>query len=200
MAGLGPAAAEQITVLALGDSLTAGFGLAQDEGFVPQLESWLIGRGHDVVVVNGGVSGDTTAGGLARIGWVLGPEVDAMILALGANDMLRGLPPAQTRENLDGILDEASEIPVLITGVPAPLNFGAAYKAEFDAMYPSLAETHDALLFEDFLAGLRDAAEAGLPRDALLLPDGLHPTALGVSHMVEAIGPRVEALLARAAP
>ena len=195
----GAAAAEEITILAMGDSLTAGYGLAQGDGFVPQLENWLEGRGHDVAVVNAGVSGDTTAGGLARTGWALVPEIDAMILALGANDMLRGLPPDLARANLSGILEAAAEaqVPVLLTGIAAPTNYGAGYKAEFDAIFPDLAAEHHTLLFPDFLSGLRDAFEAGAARDALLLADGLHPTTLGVSHMVEAIGPMVEDLIAQ---
>ncbi len=192
-----PVAAEEITILALGDSLTAGYGLPQGEGFAPQLEAWLRDRAHDAIVVNAGVSGDTTAGGLSRVGWALTPEIDAMILALGGNDLLRGLPPEQAQSNLDGILAAAAsaDVPVLIAGVDAPLNYGADYKAEFDAIYPMLAARHDALLFEDFLTGLRAAADNGTNQDDLLLPDGIHPTALGVSYMVEAIGPLVEELI-----
>lgn len=195
----GPLAAQEVTILAMGDSLTAGYGLPQGDGFVPQLETWLRDRGHNVAVVNAGVSGDTTAGGLARIDWALGPDVDAMILALGANDMLRGLPPAQAESNLGGILETAggAAIPVLISGVDAPLNYGAAYKAEFDAIFPTLAAEYDALLFPDFLTGLRTAFEDGIARDELLQPDGLHPTALGIAHMVEGIGPSVEELITR---
>lgn len=194
-----PAAADQVTILAMGDSLTAGFGLSQGEGFVPQLQAWLTARGHDAVVINAGVSGDTTAGGLARVGWALQPDVDAMILALGGNDLLRGLPPEAAAANLDGILDAAhmADVPVLLAGLEAPLNYGADYKAAFEAIFPTLAADHGALLFEDFLLGLRAAFDAGIPRGDLMLPDGIHPTALGISHMVDAIGPVVVELIAQ---
>jgi acyl-CoA thioesterase-1 len=134
--------AEEITVVALGDSLTQGFGLVEEEGFVPQLQAGLQARGNDVVVENHGVSGDTTAGGLARIGWALGDHVDALIVALGGNDLLRGLPPEVSRANLDGILAEAEArgLPVLLIGLQAPGNYGPDYKAAFDAMYPDLAD------------------------------------------------------------
>jgi len=190
-------AAQEVTIVALGDSLTAGFGLPQTEGFVPQLEAWLEARGHNVAIINAGVSGDTTAGGRARADWVLGPEADALILALGGNDLLRGLPPEQARENLRVILEtaDARPVPVLLAGLPAPLNYGQSYKAEFDAIFPSLANEFDAILFPDFLIGLRNAAADGIPQTTLLQSDGLHPTALGISHMVEAIGPHVETLI-----
>ena len=117
----GAALAEPVTVLALGDSLTAGYGLPPDDGFVPVLEGWLAERGIEAEIVNAGVSGDTTAGGLSRVEWSLTPEVDAMIVALGGNDFLRGLDPALARENLDGILDAAGArgLPVLLVGIDA---------------------------------------------------------------------------------
>jgi acyl-CoA thioesterase-1 len=199
-----PAAAEEITVVALGDSLTQGYGLIEEEGFVPQLQAWLQARGHDVMVENHGVSGDTTAGGLARIGWALGDHVDALIVALGGNDLLRGLPPEASRANLDGILAEAEarSLPVLLIGLQAPGNYGPDYKAAFDAIYPELATTYDALLVESFLGPLTEAAE-GDPAAALasyMQPDGIHPSAEGVALIVEAIGPEVEALIARLEP
>jgi acyl-CoA thioesterase-1 len=199
-----PAAAEEITVVALGDSLTQGYGLIEEEGFVPQLQAWLQARGHDVMVENHGVSGDTTAGGLARIGWALGDHVDALIVALGGNDLLRGLPPEASRANLDGILAEAEarSLPVLLIGLQAPGNYGPDYKAAFDAIYPELATTYDALLVESFLGPLTEAAEDD-PAAALasyMQPDGIHPSAEGVALIVEAIGPEVEALIARLEP
>jgi acyl-CoA thioesterase-1 len=138
--------------------LRAGGG---GQGFVPQLQAWLRGAGHDVVVENHGVSGDTTAGGLARIGWALGDHVDALIVALGGNDLLRGLPPEASRANLDGILAEAEArgLPVLLIGLQAPGNYGPEYKAAFDAMYPDLAAEYDALHVDSFLAPLSEAAE-----------------------------------------
>jgi acyl-CoA thioesterase-1 len=199
-----PVAAEEITVVALGDSLTQGYGLIEEEGFVPQLQAWLQARGHDVMVENHGVSGDTTAGGLARIGWALGDHVDALIVALGGNDLLRGLPPEASRANLDGILAEAEarSLPVLLIGLQAPGNYGPDYKAAFDAIYPELATTYDALLVESFLGPLTEAAEDD-PAAALasyMQPDGIHPSAEGVALIVEAIGPEVEALIARLEP
>jgi acyl-CoA thioesterase-1 len=139
-------------VIALGDSLTQGYGLVEEAGFVPQLQEWLRERGADVVVENHGVSGDTTAGGLARIGWALSPEADALIVALGGNDLLRGIPPEASRANLDGILAEAAarDLPVLLIGLQAPGNYGPDYKAAFDAMYPDLAEEYGALYEPSF--------------------------------------------------
>ena len=200
------AAADPVTVVALGDSLTAGYGLADPgQGLVPQLEGWLKARGHDVVVQNAGVSGDTTAGGLARIGWALGPEADALIVTLGGNDLLRGIDPAASRANLEGILKEASarKLPVLLVAMKAPGNFGPEYKAAFDAMYGDLAASHGALLAEDFFAGLRAAgADPANPASmaAFMQADGLHPGPEGVRLIVEGLGPKVEELLARVAP
>ncbi|MEL6585735.1 MAG: arylesterase, partial [Pseudomonadota bacterium] len=146
--------AEPVTIVALGDSLTAGYGLAEADGFVPQLQAWLTGQGVDAQVVNAGVSGDTTAGGLARLDWALTPETDAMIVALGGNDLLRGLPPEVSRANLDGILSRVSEemgLPVLLIGLEAPGNYGPAFKEAFDGMYVELAATYDALHEVSFL-------------------------------------------------
>lgn len=200
----GPVLAEEITVVALGDSLTQGFGLVEEEGFVPQLNAWLGARGHDVTVENHGVSGDTTAGGLARIGWALGDHVDALIVALGGNDLLRGLPPEASRANLDGILSEAAarDLPVLLIGLEAPGNYGPEYKAAFDAMYPDLAAEYDAIHVRSFLGPLAAAAEDD-PATAMaryMQPDGIHPSADGVALIVEALGPEVEALLERVSP
>lgn len=199
-----PAFAEEITVVALGDSLTQGFGLVEEAGFVPQLQGWLQERGNDVVVENHGVSGDTTAGGLARIGWALGDHVDALIVALGGNDLLRGLPPEASRANLDGILAEAEArgLPVLLVGLEAPGNYGPEYKAAFDSMYPELAEEYGALHVESFLGPLTEAAEDD-PSAAMaryMQPDGIHPSAAGVALIVEALGPEVETLIARVEP
>ena len=187
----------EAVVAALGDSLTAGYGLPPEEGLVPRLQAWLDARGHDVRLVNAGVSGDTTAGGLARIDWTLTPEVDAVIVALGGNDFLRGIDPAVARANLDAILDrtDAGGVPELLIGLRASPNYGPAYKAAFDAMYPELAEAHDALLVPDFFAAIEGADPAAAR--AYLQPDGIHPNAEGVARIVEAIGPRVEALLER---
>ena len=195
----GTAAAEQITIAALGDSLTAGFGLMQEDGFVPRLEAWLHARGHDVTVINAGVSGDTTAGGLARMGWTLTPEVDAMIVALGGNDFLRGIDPAASRSNLAGILDQAAAqgIEVLLVGIVASGNYGPEYQSEFNGMYPSLAEDYGTLLETDFFNGFRASVNAGAPVSDFMQPDGIHPNAAGVDLIVEDMGPQVEVLIER---
>ena len=188
----------EAVVAALGDSLTAGYGLPPEEGLVPRLEAWLEGRGHDVRLVNAGVSGDTTAGGLARIDWTLTAEVDAVIVALGGNDFLRGIDPGVARANLDAILDRVDEagLPALLVGIEVSPNYGPAYKAAFDAMYPELAAEHGALLEPDFFGAIEGDGDLGAAM-AFMQPDGIHPNARGVERIVEAIGPRVEALLER---
>ncbi len=187
-------AAEPVRVVALGDSLTHGYGLPPVEGFVPQLEAWLAENGApEITVVNAGVSGDTTAGGLARLEWSLAGGADALIVALGGNDLLRGVDPEASRENLDAILTEADArgLPVLLSGMRAPLNYGADWKAAFDAMYPELAAEHDALYDPFFLEGVSEDR-------TLWQSDGLHPNAQGVARIVERIGPLVLELAARA--
>lgn len=189
----GLAQAETVTLAALGDSLTAGYGLAQDEGFVPQLQAWLQSQGADVDVINAGVSGDTTAGGLSRVAWTLTPEVDAMIVALGGNDYLRGLDPAVSRSNLDGILAAGQDagVSVLLVGLTVGSNYGTAYKQEFETMYADLAAQYDVPLYADFAAGLRQKAATQDGMAALMQADGLHPNAEGVRAIVAAIGPEV---------
>ncbi len=191
--------AARTRILALGDSLTQGYGLAPEDGLVPQLQAWLEARGHDVRIINGGVSGDTTAGGLARVEWSLSDDVDAMIVALGGNDVLRGLDPAQTRANLDGILKAGAgrDLPMMLVGLPAAGNFGAVYKAEFEAIFPELAAKHDTLLVPSIFAGLGDPSDPTALR-GLMQDDGIHPNAQGVTRIVKALGPEVEALILRA--
>jgi acyl-CoA thioesterase-1 len=192
----GPALADDpVTVLALGDSLTQGYGLPQEQGFVPQLRNWLADQGVEARIVNGGVSGDTTAGGAARIDWSLTPEVDAMIVALGGNDLLRGIDPEVARDNLDRILKaaEANAVEVLLVGMDAPGNYGAAYKTAFDAIYPELAEEYDTLYAPDFFAGLGDGTPSEL--QPFFQQDGIHPNADGVSRIVEDLGPHVRRLI-----
>ena len=195
------AVAEPVTIAALGDSLTQGFGLAPEAGFVPQLERWLDEQGADVTVINAGVSGDTTAGGLARVAWTLTPEVDAMIVALGGNDLLRGIDPAASRANLDGILAAAAEanVEVLLVGIEAPSNYGADYKAAFDGMFPDLAEAYDVLLYPSFLAPLTETRDLQAALSEVMQADGIHPNAAGVVEIVEGIGPSVLALVQAAA-
>ncbi|WP_375687355.1 arylesterase [Pseudooceanicola sp. LIPI14-2-Ac024] len=188
--------AEEMQILALGDSLTAGYGLPAEDGFVPQLQAWLEERGVEVTIQNGGVSGDTTAGGRARIEWSLAPEVDAMIVTLGGNDILRGIDPLVARDNLDAILDIADQrgLPVLLVGLYASQNFGADYKAMFDAIYPKLAEEHGTLLEPNFFQGLGDGVDPAAYR-RFMQADGIHPNAEGVQRIVARIGPRVEELM-----
>ncbi|MBA3324326.1 MAG: arylesterase [Rhodobacteraceae bacterium] len=194
------AAAEPVTIAALGDSLTQGYGLPEAEGFAPLLQAWLRENGAaDAVVINAGVSGDTTAGGRARVAWTLTEDVDAVIVALGGNDLLRGLDPTESRRNLDAILAEVvgRGLPVLLAGLPAPANYGAEYQAAFDAIYPELAAQHDAILYPNFLAGLGAGSDLNAAR-ALMQPDGIHPNAEGVTAVVAAIGPSVLELVAAA--
>lgn len=187
-----------MTLVALGDSLTAGYGLPNGQGFVPQLEAWLRAQGADVVVKNAGVSGDTAVGGQARIDWALEPGTDAVLVELGANDMLRGLPPDQTRQALDAIMARIARdgLPTLIAGIPAPTNYGAEYKAQFDAIFPELAAKYGALHYPNFVAAvMEDGTGAAV---ALLQPDRLHPNRDGVARIVADIGPLVLDLLSRA--
>lgn len=187
--GTGMAAAET-RILALGDSLTAGYGLPAGQGFAPQLEKALKARGHDVRVIDAGVSGDTTAGGLARLDWALGDEPQVAIVELGANDALRGLDPDQAYRNLDAILARLKEkgVRVVLAGMVAPANWGPDYGRRFDAIYRRLAEKHGVAHYPFFLEGV--AKEPGLN-----LPDGLHPTAEGVAVVVRNILPVVESVL-----
>lgn len=190
-------AEDRVTVLALGDSLTQGFGLSQEAGFVPQLNDWLTEQGAAVIVINAGVSGDTTAGGAARVEWSLTPEIDAMIVALGGNDMLRGLDPEAARANLTAILEVAQtrSLPVLLVGMQAPSNFGPDYKQAFDRMYPELANNFGTLHFESFFKGLGEGDPASL--QPFFQADGIHPNAEGVARIVEAMGPAVLELITR---
>lgn len=187
------AQAETLKIVAFGDSLTAGFGLERGQGFVPQLQAKLIAEGYDIEIINAGVSGDTTSGGRSRLNWSVGPEADGVILELGANDMLRGLPVKAIRENLDVMIAELTkrELPVLITGMQAAPNLGKEYGKEFDAIYPDLAKKYDTLLYPFFLNGV-----AG--NGSLNQPDGIHPTKRGVSVIVKNILPSVKELIEKA--
>ena len=193
----GLVAADPLRVVALGDSLTAGYGLRAEEGIVPQLDRWLERNGAgEVELVNAGVSGDTTRGGLARLDWTLSEGADAMIVTLGGNDLLRGVDPASSRANLAAILEGAAarDIDVLLVGLRAGQNYGEGYKRAFDTIYPDLAADFGTLYFEDFFAGL---GGYGSPesRRPWFQGDGLHPNAEGVARIVEALGPKVLELI-----
>ena len=198
---VGVAGAETVTIAALGDSLTQGYGLPVEDGFVPQLEVWMEAQGADVDIINAGVSGDTTAGGLSRVAWTLTPDVDAMIVNLGGNDLLRGLDPEVSRANLNGILQAARDagVDVLLVGLDAPSNYGAAYETAFETMYPELADTHGAALYENFFAPLLAEPDQAAARQQFLQADGLHPSAAGVAKIVEGIGPSVLDLIGQSA-
>jgi len=185
-----PAPAGPIRLLVLGDSLAAGYGLAANEAFPAQLERALRAKGHNVNVINAGVSGDTSAGGRARLDWSLADNPHAVIVELGANDGLRGLEPASTAENLGAILETLKKrgTPTLLAGMYAPPNLGAAYGKEFSALYPRIAKEHGAALYPFFLDGV--AAEAALNQG-----DGIHPNAKGVAVIVARILPAVEELI-----
>ena len=150
------AQAKSVTILALGDSLTAGYGLQPSDAFPVKLEAALKAMGHDVVIVNAGVSGDTALDGASRLDWALSDDIDAVIVELGANDALRGLPPQQAEQAIDDILMrlKVKGLPVLLAGMRAPPNLGPEYQAGFDGMYQRLADKHGALLYPFFLDGV----------------------------------------------
>jgi acyl-CoA thioesterase-1 len=187
--------AEPIKLVVLGDSLTAGFGLAEKDAFPAQLEAALRERGMEVVVVNAGVSGDTARQGLERLDWAVEEDADAVIVELGANDALRGIDPNQTRASLHEIITrlQKRKLPVMLTGMVAPVNMGAAYKELFDRIYPSLAEDHGVRLYPFFLEGV--AAEP-----AYNLEDGIHPNARGIKEIVKRMVPKVAEFLSEVKP
>lgn len=183
-----PAQAATKRIVALGDSLTAGYGLQGGEDFATKLQEALIADGVDVKIDNAGVSGDTTAGGLARLEWATqgDPKPDLVIVALGANDMLRGIEPDEARKNLSSILEnlKAKGIPAFLVGMKAPTNMGGDYKKSFEAIYPDLAKKYDVPLYPFFLEGVAT-------RQDLNLPDGIHPNTKGVAIIVEKMTPAI---------
>ena len=188
---LGARAADKPTVLVLGDSLVAGYNLAPEMGFPEQLARRLESQGTPVTMINAGVSGDTTAGGLARLGWVLTDQIDLMIITLGGNDALRGLPPKAAKANLARIIEAAQDkgARVLLTGMLAPRNLGDDYAESFDAIFPALAETYETFFYPFFLDGV--AANPTLNQS-----DGIHPTQEGITLIVDKITPTVLKALA----
>lgn len=192
---IGPAFGEPIRIVAYGDSLTAGYGLAAEHAFPARLEAALRARGADVIIVNAGVSGDTASAGLARLDWTLAEPADGVILELGANDALRGIDPRETRAALEAIMTRFKErgMPVLIAGMAAPRNLGQAYIDAFDPIFPELAVRYGALLYPFFLDGVVGVA-------ALNQADGIHPTPAGIDVIVDRIMPHVENLITRIKP
>jgi len=186
------AASRPLRLVALGDSLTAGYNLPQTAAFPTVLEKALRAKGHNVEIANAGVSGDTATGGLDRLDWSVPDGTDGVIVELGANDMLRGLDPAITRNAIQAIVSrlEARNIPVMLAGIYAPRNLGADYVQRFDSLYRDIADQHGLVLYPFFLEGV-------VGDRSLNLPDGLHPTAKGVEVIVERILPSVETFLDR---
>lgn len=198
--GLWPSAAgwatsaKPIRILAFGDSLTAGYGLPEAESFTAQLEAALKTAGHNVTILNAGVSGDTTSGGLARVDWVLGDEPDLVLLALGANDGLRGIDPKVTEANLRAIIEkfQAAQIEIFLIGMLAPPNLGESYGLDFNEIYPQLAARYQLPFYPFFLDGA--AANPSLNQ-----PDGIHPNAKGVAAIVQNMSPALMKVLERLA-
>lgn len=188
-----PLQAQTLRILAFGDSLTAGLGVDPADAFPAKLEAALKARGHDIVITNAGVSGDTSTAGAERLDWALDGKIDGIILELGANDALRGIDPQQTEKALDQILTELQKrkLPVLFAGMLAPRNLGPDYGKKFDALFPRLAQKHGVLFYPFFLDGV--AAEPALNQ-----PDGLHPNSKGVDMIVSRILPITEDLLTQA--
>ncbi|WP_342018599.1 arylesterase [Methyloceanibacter superfactus] len=184
---------EPTVIVALGDSLTAGYGLPQNQSFPAQLEAALKARGADVRIVNAGVSGDTASAAEKRLDWALPDDAGAVIVELGGNDALQGIPPEGTKAALAKIIEQlkARGLPVLLAGMEAPRNMGEDYVTAFGAIYPDLAAHYDVLLYPFFLEG------AAL-NDGLMQKDGIHPNGKGVAKIVENMLPKVEELLARA--
>jgi acyl-CoA thioesterase-1 len=188
--GIEAAAAKPARILAIGTSLTQGYNLPPGTDFTAVLQSRLKAKGYDVLVINAGVSGDTSAGGLARLEWTLAEPFDGAIVELGSNDALRGLEVAQTRSNLDAVLATLKKrgIAVLLTGMKSPRNLGPEYATEFDALYPALAKKHGVLFYPFFLEGV--AANLKLNQ-----ADGIHPNEQGTQVIVRGILPYAEKLI-----
>jgi len=186
------AADRPVRIVVLGDSLSAGFGLAASDALPAKLERALKAKGHNVAIENAGVSGDTAAGGLARLDWSVPDGTDAVILELGANDALRGADPKQTRTSLEAIVRKLKErrIVVLLAGMLAPRNLGPDYAKAFDPIYPELAAAHGLIFYPFILDGVAGDR-------ALNQADGIHPTAAGVDMMVKGLLPKAEELVGR---
>ena len=183
-------------ILMLGDSLTQGYGLPQDEGLVPQLQNWLIENESDILLVNAGVSGDTSAGGLSRIEWSLSDDITGVVVNLGGNDMLRGLDPLNTKENIENIakIIKEKKLDLVIIGLEAPMNYGAEYKNMFDSIYPTVAKKYEALYVDNFFKPLLELTDYQYIPLEYMQPDGIHPNKEGVSLIVQYIGNTIKLL------
>lgn len=185
-----PAKAETVNIVAFGDSLMAGYQLPQGEAYPVKLSEALQAKGYDIVMSNASVSGDTTSGGLSRLDWSIPDGTDAVILGLGANDALRGLPANITHENIDKMVARLKErnIVVILMGMLAPPNMGSDYEAAFNPIYPKIAEKYQVQRYPFFLDGV-----AGI--EALNIEDGIHPNPMGIALLVEKTLPSIEELL-----
>ena len=180
---------DSITILIMGDSLVQGFGLAQNDGLVNQLESALLDKGINVDLINGGVSGDTTAGGLARLEWSLTDDIDGVVVSLGANDMLRGFPPKHTKDNLTQIIQKLKDrdLPVLLVGIRSIENYGKEYKLKFESIYAELTKEFGLILYPDLLSPILNQDNVQLEK--YYQADKLHPNADGVLLIVDGLIP-----------
>ena len=191
------AMADTCVLVALGDSLVQGYGLYVEDGFVPQLEKYLTKNSINANVVNAGVSGDTSSGGLARLDWVLSGDVNAVLILLGGNDLLRGIFPEETRKNLDQILGNVTEreLPILLIGHEAPDNFGPEYKKSFEQIFVELSKKYQIMIYPRFFAAIETEENRFRSRQKYLQEDFLHPNAEGVRLIVDDLGPLVVELL-----
>ena len=180
----------QIRILMLGDSLTQGYGLEEKKGLVPKLQNWLSTNNVEVLLINGGVSGDTTLGGFERLDWLLTPNIDGVVVALGGNDLLRGFDPKFTKNNLQAIFKnlKSKGINSVIVGTISPLNYGPQFKKEYDAIYPSLAREYNLSYIDSLFSPLIDKKTQEISVN-LLQADGIHPNEKGVEAIVNYIGP-----------
>jgi acyl-CoA thioesterase-1 len=190
-------AASPIKILALGDSLTQGYGLAEPDGLVPQLQNWFDTRDIAVTWINAGVSGDTTAGGLDRVEWMLDPDIECVMVALGGNDMLRGIDPSATRANLRGILDilVKQSKQIILVGMQAPANYGPEYQSSFDAIFPELAQEFGATYIPSYFVPLQSFPLGSDALRQVMQRDGIHPNERGVAMIVDYLGPILRAAL-----
>ena len=191
-----PEPPQKKTILMLGDSLTQGYGLPQEDGLVSQLQNWLNKNNSNIKLINAGVSGDTTAGGLSRIEWSLSPDITGVVVSLGGNDLLRGIDPENTKENLEKISKIIKErnLDLVIIGLEAPLNYGEEYKKVFDSIYPDLAKKYEAYYIKNLFTPLLEVTNFNNIPMQYMQSDGVHPNKEGVSLIVNFIAPTIKSL------